>query len=88
MLTLATSSADAGRGAALSFSYSLGLGIPFILAAASLQRVMRSFGWARRHARGITRAGGALLEVLLVSGAWTALVARLQGVIVGWQVPL
>ena len=91
VLTLATSSADAGRGAALSFAYSLGLGIPFILAAASVQRVMRSFGWARRHARGITRAGGAmlvLLGVLQVSGAWTALVARLQGVIVGWQVPL
>jgi cytochrome c-type biogenesis protein len=91
VLTLATSSADAGRGAALSFAYSLGLGVPFVLAAASVQRVMRSFGWARRHARGIMRAGGAmlvLLGVLQVSGLWTALVTRLQGVIVGWQVPL
>jgi cytochrome c-type biogenesis protein len=91
VLTLATSSADAGRGAALSFAYSLGLGIPFILAAASVQRVMTTFGWARRHARNIMRGGGAmliLLGILQVSGLWTALISRLQGVIVGWQVPL
>lgn len=91
VLTLAISSADAGRGAVLSFAYSLGLGIPFILAAASVQRVMGRFGWARRNARGIMRVGGAmlvLLGVLQVSGLWTALITRLQGVIVGWQVPL
>jgi cytochrome c-type biogenesis protein len=91
VLTLATSSADAGRGAALSFAYSLGLGVPFILAAASVQRVMASFGWPRRHTRGIMRTGGAmlvLLGVLQVSGLWTALISRLQGFIVGWQVPL
>lgn len=91
VLTLATSSADAGRGAALSFAYSAGLGIPFILAALSVQRVMSSFGWARRHARGIMRSGGVMLIVLgllQVTGLWTALIARLQGVIVGWQVPL
>lgn len=91
VLTLATSSADAGRGAALSFAYSLGLGIPFILAAASVQRALDRFGWARRHARAIMRAGGSmliLLGLLQVSGLWTAMIARLQGIIVGWQVPL
>lgn len=91
VLTLATSSADAGRGAALSFAYSLGLGIPFILAAASVQRVMTTFGWARRHARTVMRGGGAmliLLGILQVSGLWTTLISRLQGLIVGWQVPL
>jgi hypothetical protein len=29
-----------------------------------------------------------LLGVLQVSGLWTALISRLQGFIVGWQVPL
>jgi len=29
-----------------------------------------------------------LLGVLQVSGLWTALIARLQGVIVGWTLPL
>jgi cytochrome c-type biogenesis protein len=91
VLTLATSAADAGRGAALSLAYSLGLGIPFILAAASVERVMTTFRWARRHAAAIMRTGGGmlvLLGVLQVSGLWTELITRLQGLIVGWQVPL
>jgi cytochrome c-type biogenesis protein len=88
VLTLATSAADAGRGAGLSFAYSVGLGIPFILAAASVQWMMATFGWARRHARAIMRTGGAMLIVLgllQVSGLWTALISQLQGFIVGWQ---
>lgn len=91
VLTLATSSADAGRGAALSLAYSLGLGIPFILAAMSVQKVMRSFGWARRHTRGIMMLGGGmliLLGLLQVTGLWLSLISRFQGVIAGWQVPL
>jgi len=91
VLTLATSSADAGRGAALSFAYSAGLGIPFIVAAISAQKAMTSFGWARRHARVVMRAGGALLIVLgllQVTGLWLVLISRMQGLIVGWQVPL
>lgn len=91
VLTLATSTGDAGRGAFLSFGYSLGLGIPFILAAASVERMMYGFGWARRHAAAVARAGGAmlvLLGVLQVSGAWTALISRLQGLVLGWQIPL
>ena len=91
VLTLATSSADAGRGAALSLAYSAGLGIPFILAAMSVQKVMRSFGWARRHTRGIMIFGGGMLIVLgllQVTGLWLSLISRFQGVIAGWQVPL
>lgn len=91
VLTLATSSADAGRGAALSLAYSLGLGIPFILAAFSVQRFMSSVAWARRHARWVMRAGGGMLivlGVLQVTGAWTALIARMQGLIAGWTPPL
>ena len=91
VLTLATSSADAGRGATLSFAYSAGLGVPFILAAVSMQKAMASFGWARRHAQAIMRTGGAmliLLGLLQVTGLWLFLITRLQGLIVGWQVPL
>lgn len=91
VLTLATSSADAGRGAALSFAYSVGLGVPFILAAVSVQKAMASFAWARRHARTVMRVGGAmlvLLGILQVTGLWLYLITQLQGVIVGWQVPL
>jgi cytochrome c-type biogenesis protein len=91
VLALATSTGDAGRGAVLAFVYSLGLGVPFLLAAASMQRAVRSFAWARARTREIARAGGAmlvLLGLLQVTGAWTALTARLQGLVAGWQVPL
>lgn len=91
VLTLATSSGDAGRGAILSFAYSVGLGVPFILAAASVQKVLSSFGWARRHTRGIMRSGGlmlVLLGLLQVTGLWTNLISQMQGLISGWQVPL
>jgi len=91
VLTLATSAAGAGRGAVLSFAYSAGLGIPFILAALSMQRFMSSVAWARRHARGIMRSGGAmliLLGLLQVTGAWTELITRMQGWIAGWTLPL
>jgi cytochrome c-type biogenesis protein len=91
VLTLATSSADAGRGAALSFAYSVGLGIPFIVAAMSMQKVMASFGWARRHARAVMRAGGVMLVflgLLQVTGLWLYVMSWLQTFIVGWTVPL
>lgn len=91
VLTLAATSADAGRGAGLSFAYSLGLGLPFIVAAVSVQKVLRSFRWARRHARAITRTGGVmlvLLGLLQVSGLWVYVVSSLQTVIAGWTVPL
>ncbi len=90
-LLIETSSGNAGRGAALSFAYAAGLGVPFILVAAGMQRFLRTVGWARRHARTITRIGGALLIVLgplQVTGMWTMLIARMQGLIAGWQVPL
>lgn len=91
VLTLATTSGGAGRGALLSFAYSLGLGVPFILAAVTVDRGMRRFDWPRRHARRIAQAGGGFLiflGVLQVSGAWTALISRMQGLITGWQTPL
>lgn len=91
VLTLSTSSGDAGRGALLTFAYSAGLGIPFILAALSVTKAMSSFSWARRHARAVMWTGGAMLivlGVLQVTGLWMQLISRLQGVIANWQVPL
>ncbi|MGH3682533.1 MAG: cytochrome c biogenesis CcdA family protein [Natronosporangium sp.] len=91
VLTLSTSTADAGRGALLSFVYAVGLGVPFLLAAASFDHAMRTFGFFRRHARAVMVAGGLLLVtlgLLQITGLWTALMARLQGVILGFQLPL
>jgi cytochrome c-type biogenesis protein len=91
VLTLATSSASAGRGAVLSLAYSLGLGIPLLVAAFSVNAVMRRFGWARRHAQALMTLGGGaliLLGVLQVTGAWFELMTRLQVVVLTWQAPL
>jgi cytochrome c-type biogenesis protein len=91
VLTLAMSSASAERGALLSFAYSAGLGIPFLVAALSVNTAMRRFGWARRHARRVMLTGGVLLivlGVLQVTGLWFELMSRLQVVVVGWQTPL
>jgi cytochrome c-type biogenesis protein len=76
VLTLAATTGTAGRGAFLAFIYGLGLGVPFLIVAALFQRGMKGFGFARRHATVVMRAGGALLVIvgiLQVTGAWAAL---------------
>jgi cytochrome c-type biogenesis protein len=79
--TLAFASGTAARGAALMFAYGLGLGIPFLVVALVMQRGMTALGFAKRHARAITRAGGAMLVlvgVLELTGGWTAALSWLQ----------
>lgn len=91
VLTLATTTGAAWRGAALAFVYSLGLGIPFVLAAASADRAMAAFAWPRRHAAALMRLGGLMLcvvGVLQVSGAWGALMLGMQGLVSQFQIPL
>jgi len=92
VLTLAVTTGSAGRGAFLAFVYGLGIGIPFLLVATAFQRGMTAFSFARRHARLVTRIGGAMLiavGVLQVSGAWTAALAWLRvHWISGYQLPL
>ncbi len=92
VLGLAMTSGTAARGALLMFVYGLGLGIPFLIVALLFQRGMTAFGFARRHARLITRAGGALLVaigVLELTGTWTAVLSWIQTHWVsGYQSPL
>lgn len=91
VLTLATTTGGAWRGAALAFVYSLGLGIPFLLGAASADRAMAAYDWPRRQAAALMRVGGLMLilvGVLQVSGAWGAMIARMQGPISGFHLPL
>ncbi len=81
VMGLAMTSGTAVRGAVLMFVYGLGLGIPFMIVALLFQRGMTGFGFARRHARLITRVGGAMLVVvgvLELTGAWTAALSWLQ----------
>jgi len=81
VLSLTLTTGTAVRGALLAFVYALGLGIPFLLVAFAVQRGMNFFGFARRHARLITRIGGAMLiavGLLEVTGAWASAVTWLQ----------
>jgi cytochrome c-type biogenesis protein len=81
VMGLALTSGTAVRGALLMFVYGLGLGIPFLIVALLFQRGMTAFGFARRHARLITRIGGAMLVavgVLELTGTWTAAMQWIQ----------
>ncbi|MBA2559740.1 MAG: sulfite exporter TauE/SafE family protein [Propionibacteriales bacterium] len=91
VLALSTSTGGAGRGAALSFAYSLGLGIPFLLAAAGVEKAFSVFAFARRHARTVMRVGGlflALVGVLEATGIWTDVINQLRPLVATWQPPL
>ena len=91
VLTLAATSASAGRGAFLTAVYAAGLGIPFLLAAAFWQQMTRTFSWARRHAPTIMRFGGAMLVavgVLQVTGLWRWVMTWVQTLVVNWVAPL
>lgn len=88
VLALSVSSGTAGRGAVLAFAYSLGLGVPFLLLATGLSRAISVLPVLRRHARRFMQVGGVALIVvgsLQVSGLWGQMVARLQGLITGFQ---
>jgi cytochrome c-type biogenesis protein len=81
VLALSASSGTAARGALLAFVYALGLGIPFLLVSLGLQVAMRASAFARRHARLVTRVGGAMLVcvgLLEVTGAWSTFMHWLQ----------
>src|ERR1700754_2540711 len=75
------------RGVVLTLAYCAGLGLPFVLIALGAARAVRALGWLRRHTRAIQIAGGMLLiavGLLLVSGLWGGLLARLQVAVAGF----
>jgi cytochrome c-type biogenesis protein len=79
--SLAYTEATAGRGAFLGVAYCLGLGIPFVVVALGARWAMGATSFLRRHARTVTRVGGAVLVlvgILLVTGLWTDLMQWLR----------
>lgn len=81
VLALSASTGTVARGAVLAFVYALGLGVPFLLVSFGFQVAMRAFAFFRRHARLVTRIGGAMLicvGLLEVTGAWATFMAWLQ----------
>ncbi len=91
VMTMSVTTGTAARGGFLAFVYALGLGIPFLIAAFAVQRGMRAFGFARRHAQLIMQAGGAMLVVvgiLQVTGIWADAIGSMQHWIAGYSAPL
>src|SRR6516164_7935425 len=92
VLALSASSGTVARGAVLAFVYALGLGVPFLLVSFGFQAAMRAFAFFRRHARLVTRIGGAMLicvGLLEVTGAWSSFMAWLQvHWVSGYQPPI
>jgi cytochrome c-type biogenesis protein len=81
VLLLGSTSGTALRGGLLAFVYALGIGIPFLIVAFAFSRGATVFGFARSHARLITRVGGVMLiavGVLEVTGAWQSAITWLQ----------
>jgi cytochrome c-type biogenesis protein len=75
------------RGVVLTLAYCAGLGLPFVAIALGASRAVRALGWLRRHTRAIQVAGGVLLVavgLLLISGLWGGLLARLQVSVAGF----
>jgi cytochrome c-type biogenesis protein len=76
VLTLAGSSATAGRGAVLTTAYCVGLGVPFIVAGLAFRKALGAFGIVKRHYAWVVRGGGLMLivvGVLLITGEWNSL---------------
>jgi cytochrome c-type biogenesis protein len=75
------------RGVVLTLAYCAGLGLPFVAIALGASRAVRALGWLRRHTRAIQVGGGVLLVavgLLMVSGLWGGLLARLQVSVTGF----
>ncbi len=89
-LSASTTNPSTGRAVTLATAYALGLGVPFILAAAGIERFGRVSGWVRRHHRAVQLVGGGLLIVvglLLLTGVWEELTRWLQAELVsGFEV--
>lgn len=88
VLTLAANEGTAGRGALLSLAYALGLGVPFVLVALGIRRMLTAVSAVRRHQAWVTRVGGVLLVavgVLLVTGWWDDLIWPLRQWAAGFE---
>ncbi len=81
ILTAASLSDSAGRGAFLLAVYSAGLAIPFLLTAVAFSRMTTAFAVIKRHYSAIVATGGAILiamGVLIWTGELTQLNVEAQ----------
>lgn len=78
IITLAANQGGNARAVLLLLFYSLGLGLPFLLIGLGLGKIMGAFRFVSRNYRWFAGASGgamAVIGILLITGAWTRLVA-------------
>lgn len=63
-LMMASQQGSMAEGILMLFLYSMGLGIPFILSAVLIERLMGAFGWIKSHYGIITKVSGILLIIV------------------------
>jgi cytochrome c-type biogenesis protein len=81
ILSAASLSGSAGRGAILLAVYSAGLAIPFLLTAVAFSRMTTAFAVVKRHYQAIVAAGGVILiamGLLIWTGELTQLNVEAQ----------
>jgi cytochrome c-type biogenesis protein len=83
ILSAASLSGSAGRGAFLLAVYSAGLAIPFLLTAVAFSRMTTAFAAVKRHYAAIVAAGGVVLIVMGVL-IWTNELTRLNSEAQSW----
>jgi cytochrome c-type biogenesis protein len=83
ILSAASISGSAGRGAFLLAVYSAGLAIPFLLTAVAFSRMTTAFAVVKRHYGAIIALGGCVLIVMGVL-IWTNELTRLNSDAMGW----
>ncbi len=77
ILTAASLSGSAGRGAFLLAVYSAGLAIPFLLTAVAFSRMTTAFAVVKRHYQAIVATGGVILIAMGVL-IWTDQLTQLN----------
>jgi cytochrome c-type biogenesis protein len=87
VLTAASLSDSAGRGAFLLAVYSAGLAIPFLLTAVAFSRMTAAFEPVKRHYRVIIATGGVILIAMGVL-MWTGEFFRLNIEMQKWMTDL
>lgn len=63
-LMMASQQGSAAKGILMLFVYSMGLGIPFIISAVIIERLMTAFGWIKAHYGIITKISGIMLIIV------------------------
>ncbi|HSL16197.1 MAG TPA: cytochrome c biogenesis protein CcdA [Actinomycetota bacterium] len=91
VLSIAAARGGAARGAFLLLVYSAGLGVPFLLVGLGVRRLVGALSFVKRNYHWFTGVAGVVMVaigVLIVTDAWTRLIAPIQRQITDFSPPI